>query len=162
MHSPGEPINSGCFYNPDPLTNIRGTNKSMDIHCNAGVTTTHMVGYLPGYGTVWYHPKGIANILSLACIEEHGYNVSYETNNGEGCFTVERPDGSQNKFIKSDRGLFYLNTDINSCASTVLITTVAENKVKYTTRNYNNAVLARKIQKIIGRPGTATSCLTAQ
>ena len=52
------------FYNAGLLRNIREGEAHMDIHCNAGVTSTNMVGDLPGYGTVWYHPKGIANILS--------------------------------------------------------------------------------------------------
>ena len=26
------------------------------IHCNAGITSTNMVGELVGYGTVWYNP----------------------------------------------------------------------------------------------------------
>jgi hypothetical protein len=53
------------FYNDKLLQNIRKSDTSMDIHCNAGVTSTDMVGDLPGYGEVWYHPNGIANILSL-------------------------------------------------------------------------------------------------
>jgi hypothetical protein len=38
----------------------------MTINCNAGGAATDQVGELAGYGQVWYHPKGIANILSLA------------------------------------------------------------------------------------------------
>jgi hypothetical protein len=34
----------------------------MNIYCNAGLSHTNMVGELDGYGTVWYNPKGIANI----------------------------------------------------------------------------------------------------
>jgi hypothetical protein len=45
------------------LENIR----MIDKICNAGVTRTNWVGDLPGYGgQVWYHKKGIANILSLS------------------------------------------------------------------------------------------------
>ena len=44
------------FHNPSLLVNIRESRKHMDIHCNAGVTSTNMVGDLPGYGTVWHHP----------------------------------------------------------------------------------------------------------
>jgi hypothetical protein len=54
------------FNNGALLNNIRKSKTFMDIHCNAGVTSTNMVGDLPGYGTVWYHPIGIAKILSLA------------------------------------------------------------------------------------------------
>jgi hypothetical protein len=142
------------FYNPALLTNIRKTNTSMEIHCNAGTTSTNMKGDLPGYGTVWFHPKGIANILSLARIEEHGYHVACDTNIGNGCFVVTKPDGSRNMFHKSDRGLFYLDTSIKKKESTVLINTVDEKKGKFTPRDYNRAVLARKIQKTIGRPST--------
>jgi hypothetical protein len=37
----------------------------MNIHCNAGISTTNMVGDLAGYGSVCYHESEIANILSL-------------------------------------------------------------------------------------------------
>jgi hypothetical protein len=45
----------------------------MDIHCNAGVTSTNLVGDLPGYGKVWFNPNGIANILSLLRVKEQGF-----------------------------------------------------------------------------------------
>jgi hypothetical protein len=51
------------FNNDELLTNIRQGETSMTIHCNAGTTKTNLIGDLPGYGTVWYHPSGIANIL---------------------------------------------------------------------------------------------------
>ena len=66
------------FYNASLLRNIRKVEKHMDIHCNAGVTSTNLVGDLPGYGTVWYHPNGIANILSLAKMQERGYHIKYD------------------------------------------------------------------------------------
>jgi hypothetical protein len=53
------------FCNPKLLKNIRVADGFMDIHCNAGVTSTNLAGDYPGYGTVWYHPNGIANIISL-------------------------------------------------------------------------------------------------
>ena len=69
------------FHNDKLLCNIRTTDGYMDIHCNAGVTSTNMVGDLKGYGTVWYHPKGIANILSLNRVKEK-YQVTYDSHNG--------------------------------------------------------------------------------
>jgi Zinc knuckle len=132
------------FYNPALLTNIRRTNTSMEIHCNAGTASTNMKGDLPGYGTVWFLPKGIANILSLASIEEHGYHVAYDSKIGNGCFIVTKPNGSRNLFQKSDCGLFYLDPDSKKEESTVLINTVEDNKGKYTPRDYDRAVLAQK------------------
>ena len=54
------------FHNVSLLSNICESDSRMDIHCNAGVTSTNLIGDLGGYGTVWYHPQGIANILSLS------------------------------------------------------------------------------------------------
>jgi hypothetical protein len=82
------------FYNRDLLTNIREGTSSMDIHCNAGVASTNLEGELAGYGTVWYHPNGIANILSLSRMKEHGHRVTYDSHDGNK-FTVhkQRRDG---------------------------------------------------------------------
>ena len=58
------------FYNKQLLRNIRQSKTGMEIHCNAGTTTTYTIGEFPGYGTVWFHPEGIANILSLSRISK--------------------------------------------------------------------------------------------
>ena len=70
------------FHNKKLLQNIRDSGRSMAIHCTAGVTTTRLVGDLPGYGKVWYHPNGIANILSLARVKAKGYTVTYDSAEG--------------------------------------------------------------------------------
>jgi hypothetical protein len=51
------------FCNGSFLENIRESTDSMSIQWNAGTITTNLVGDLPAYGEVWYHPNGIANIL---------------------------------------------------------------------------------------------------
>ena len=66
------------FCNPHLLRNIRRTPEGMRIHCNAGSRLTNLVGDLPGYGTVWYDPKAIANILSLRRVRDH-YHISYDS-----------------------------------------------------------------------------------
>jgi len=58
------------FYNMAMLTNIRRVPSKMNIHCNAGISTTNMVGDLAGYGTVCYHKSEIAKILSLVTSEQ--------------------------------------------------------------------------------------------
>jgi hypothetical protein len=138
------------FNNSDLLENIRQTTRKMHIHCNAGVAITDMVGDLPGYGTVWYYPDGVANILSLSRVCEAGYKVVYDSTNGNK-FMVSKPGGTIMQFNQSAQGLFYIDTKDNGM---VFINTVADNKNKYTNRDYNRAVLARKIQTIIGRPNT--------
>jgi hypothetical protein len=163
------------FYNPDLLTDIRTGSDSMSIHCNAGVTTTKIIGELSGYGTVWFHPDGIANILSLARVKEQGYRVTYDSNDGNR-FVIHKSDGSTRMFKESTRGLYYLDVTEqagNGTDETVqededdkntveddtdgeitMINTVADNRTKYTNRAYSRANLTRKIQKIIGRPST--------
>ena len=139
------------FHNEMLLERIRvSENGHMDIHCNAGVTSTNLVGDLPGYGTVWYHPKGIANILSLNKVKAK-YRVTYDSTDGNA-FVVHKNDGTTRTFKQSARGLFYMDTTPGT--GTTLVNTVAENKSNYTNRDYSRAELARQIQKRIGRPST--------
>ena len=137
------------FHSEKLLTNIRVAPGYMDIHCNAGVTSTNLIGDLDGYGTVWYQPKGIANILSLTKVSEK-YLVTYNSREGDA-FVVHKEDGTTRTFKKSPRGLFFMDA---ATTGTLLVNTVAENKSKYSNRDYSQAVLARKIQQTIGRPGT--------
>jgi len=68
----------------------------MKIHCNAGTATTRLVRNLPGYGEVWFHPEGIANILSLSKVKEK-YRVTFDSKNGNR-FMVHKADGSTRIF----------------------------------------------------------------
>ena len=145
------------FTNRRLLKNIRRAQKNMFIHCTAGVAKTNLVGDLPGYGTVWYHPDGIANILSLSKVKEK-YRVTFDSDINNQ-FIVHRPDGTQRIFQQSSRGLYFLDTSltpqpVNGTKDTVLVTTVADNASNFSNADYSQAVLARKLQKIIGRPTT--------
>ena len=54
--------------NPEMLLNIRKVRgkDAIRVHYNIRVKIMDRVGDLPGYGTVWYEPTGIANILSMS------------------------------------------------------------------------------------------------
>jgi len=54
------------FCNSKMLKDIHKINTYLKVFSAGGVTGTNKIGYLPGYGWVWYHPEGIANILLLA------------------------------------------------------------------------------------------------
>jgi len=41
------------------------TKCTLNLYCNAAKAFVNKKGDLKGYDTVWYHPEGIANILSL-------------------------------------------------------------------------------------------------
>ena len=62
------------------LRNVRKDNCDLAILSTGGNTTTNLVEDLPGYGTVWFHPGGIANILSLSKLAEI-YQVCYDITN---------------------------------------------------------------------------------
>ena len=124
----------------------------MYIHCTAGVTRTNLVGELPGYGTVWFHPDGIANILSLSRVKTKYWITIDSDENNE--FIVHKPDGSTRNFRESSRGLYYhdTSTGVTGVVETgmALVTTVADNASKYTHADYSRALLAHKTQQIIG------------
>jgi hypothetical protein len=136
------------FCNGGMLENIRMIDKTMNISCNAGVTRTSWVGDLPGYGQVWYHKKGIANILSLSKVEEK-YRITYDSEKKKQ-FVVHKGGGEKRYFKQAKNGLFYL--DASEATGTVLVTTVEDKKSSYMNRSYKQAILARKLQNIIGRP----------
>jgi hypothetical protein len=112
-----------------------------------------MIGDLPGYGTVWYHPDGIANILAL-CLVKKRFRVTFDSQGDDDSFIVHKPDGATRVFKESERGLYYLEVPVrpNGKHGTALVTTVKENKSKYTDRDYSKTVQARRIQRTIGRP----------
>ena len=148
------------FSNPKLLRNIRKCeNGGLNIHCNAGTAKTVLIGDLPGYGTVWYHEKGIANILLLSKAKEK-YKVTFDSSD-DNSFIVHKPDGEIRVFKESEKGLYYMDaadkveSDENAQKSengNILINTVADNKSKYSHDDYLRAQLARSIQQTIGRP----------
>jgi hypothetical protein len=140
------------FHNHELLQSIRRGDGFMDIHCNAGVTSTNLVGDLPSYGEVWFNPNGIANILSLSRVKERGFRVTFDSSNGNE-FHVHKPNGTARVFCESSLGLYYMDTETTGIA---LVNTVEGNKSNFSNCDYSRAILARTIQRMIGRPTTRT------
>jgi hypothetical protein len=137
------------FCNPNLVKNVRTAEKPLKLKCNAGTVSINKVADLPGYPeSVWFHEKGIANVLSLARVAKL-YPVTFD--NMEG-FTIHKKDGSKHVFRESERGLFYLDTSIKKQAETMLVMTVQDQMAKYSQRDVQRANLARKLQKTIGHP----------
>ena len=141
------------FCNKTLLQNIRKSNITMKIHCNAGTRTTNLIGDLPNYGTVWYDSQAIANILSLKRVKEK-YHVTYDSR--KGCiFHVTKNDGKRFEFIESEGGLYYMDTSkYIEKQGVTLITTVNDKRNNYTNEDYLRAIKARELQIAIGRPNT--------
>ena len=130
------------------LNNIRKLRVRRNIHCNAVIASTNWVGYLEGFGTLYYHKEGIVNILSLAKVQEK-YHITYNIQDGNA-FLVVKPDGQTHSFIMSDRGLYYLDTTAENGAN---LNTVAAKRSKYSAHDSSCGVNARQLQDIIGYPG---------
>jgi hypothetical protein len=54
------------FCNPNMVSNIRDTNETLALMMNAGVLLMSKKADVPRCGEVWYNPKAITNIFSLA------------------------------------------------------------------------------------------------
>ena len=111
------------------------------------MTTTDLQEDLPGYGTLWFHPGGIVNILSLSKVADK-YRVSYDST-GEKKFLVHLPGCKIRYFTQYDRGLFY---SVMSAGETVLINTVDHNISKYSECDYTRTLLAQNLQYKIALP----------
>ena len=145
------------FCNPQLLINIRRNAEGMRIHCNAGSCLTHLIGDLPGYGTVWYDLKAIANILSLRRVRDK-YHITYDSKYQQ--FVVTKPCGKEFVFKESEGGLHYLDTtcseqnkDQNYGREHVfMVNTVKDNRRNFTNNDYLWAIRARELQVTVGRP----------
>ena len=121
----------------------------MRIYSTGGTAQTNLIGSLPGYGTVWFHPDSIANILSLAKVKKN--RVTYDSA-GSDSFDLHMSNGIRS-FAESDTRLFYLYIKAPKYhVVTTLVNTVAANKTKYNNRDYSRAVTARKLQSIVANP----------
>ena len=107
-----------------------------------------LIETLPGYGAVWYHPEGIANVLSLARIRKK-HKVTYDSTNGNG-FVVHSPNMPTFKETEGSLHIYdmsKLKKDSYLLANVATIgkkkgngiRLVEENKKKYTDRDVERA-----------------------
>ena len=134
------------FCSPSQIENIRKIGEKMKIHCNVGTHVTDLIGDLPGYGTVWFDPQAIANVLSLQLVKKK-YHISYDSNDKNG-FIVTKPDRTTFEFRELKSGLHYLDTSKQIEAKKeetelykndghhFVINTVAHNCTQYTNNDY--------------------------
>jgi hypothetical protein len=116
------------FYNPELLCNsIKKAGGSVIVQANGGQIKYDHTGVLPGYGTVWYNPDGIANILSLGRVEDKGHLVEYS----KGQFTVTNKKSKNVTIFQKQGGLFVHR--VNIAGGTAFVQTVEENLAIYTT-----------------------------
>ena len=100
------------------------------IHCNSGVKVVDRIGEFPGYGTVWYEPTGIANILSMLRGTKK-FRVIFDSE-GRNFFRIVLPD-REVKFQLSPNGLYYFDAADRE-NGVLLLKTVSENREGFTRR----------------------------
>ena len=112
--------------NPKLVKNIRQVEGHMQLATQAGSTTTNWMADVPGYyRPVWFHPGGIANILSLINMIAK-YHVTYDSRAGDNPneFCVHKEDGGVRRFQQSRRGLYYLDTAKTENHTVLAVSTV--------------------------------------
>jgi len=143
------------FNNPNMLTNIRDSGRTLRALTNGGFQDSTQIGTFPNLGEVWYNPHSIANILSLADVCRVR-RVTMDSDQHHALF-VHRKDGSLMKFEAHPSGLYVFNA--NSSKDTVnaytLVNTVADQKKLFTPRQIADANKARDLYRMIGRPSEA-------
>ena len=128
------------------LRNIHRVKTTMRVRCNAGVTTTNLMGWLGDYpNPVWYNPNGVANILSLFLVQRY-YWVQYD-NEIEDAFHVTMKDGTIIRFKLYRKGLYTYDGHIgkDNEPAWAFINTIADRKEEYTKREYRDAVPAEGV-----------------
>ena len=91
--------------------------------------TTKFRGHLSRYGWVWFHPDGIANVLSLSRVKDkHRVTVYSATDN---CVRVHNDKHEISKFKEATKRLYYFDTVDRDVEETMLITTIEDNKRNY-------------------------------
>ena len=136
--------------NPSLLKDIHMVDRTMNIRCNAGYTSTNQMGYMGDCPVpVWYNPKGIANILSLDNVSRY-YRLTMDTKESPA-ITLHRGARPAVHFTLSTKGLYRF--DLAKLGSTEdvwsFLTTVDGQADKYTHRAYKAAAQARHLQNII-------------
>jgi hypothetical protein len=81
-----------------------------------------------------------------------GNTITYSSNKGNR-FVVRKLDGTIRIFGQFPSGLFYLDTE-KIVSKSVFINTVDNNKSNYTDKDNSQALLARRIQRMIRTPST--------
>ena len=141
------------FCNPALLWKIRASGRALHLSCNTGTVPSNQAGDLHGYVCVWYHPKGIANILGMSKVADNEkYWARYDSQEIKDFIVTGIKDGKETHFCRALRDLHWLDnkTTKNDEDGEVLINTVENNKCRYTRCSYLHAKLYGKLQRIIG------------
>ena len=154
------------FCNRNLLTDIHDVDEPLHLETNGGgYQVSTQMGTVPNIGKVWFNPDSIANVLSLAQVRRVR-RVTLDTA-AQAAFHVHKLDGSGTTvFAEHESGLYLHDASItqeagdNGTTNPAIVSysclqTVAEIKDLYTKRQVEAADGARKLYRLMGRPGMA-------
>ena len=130
------------FQNESFLTDVKSTTdgEMLRLHTSGGILDTYQKGHFGGL-TVWYNPKCLANILSLALVAEQ-YRVTMDTDI-ENAFTVHISERHVMKFTRVSPGLYLFdasNVDMSKLRNAFsFLNTVSDNKKLFRARDVRKA-----------------------
>ena len=96
------------FCHKNLVTKIWISKNSMTVKANGGDLKTHQKEYVENYGEVRFDEGEITNIMVLKNVKEK-FRVNYDSD-GDGTFTVHKPNGVNIKFGMHQDGLHYHET----------------------------------------------------
>jgi len=152
------------FMNNNMVTNIKVTKKPIQMNTNAGYKILQLEGEVPGFGRVYYDPTMMTNIFGFAKLAEK-CQIVYDSDI-EDAFHVHTDNGII-KFAQTDEGLYVYKPSskfIQAVAAekgmtfppevkvSCLVSSVEENKMGFTKRQFEDAKQARRLYHIVGCP----------
>ena len=147
------------FANSELVENIRSSKTTLELATNAGIQESNQVADVPGFGTVWYDDKAIANIFGLSDLKRR-YRITYDSKK-EDAFIVHMPKKNI-KFKCNPEGLYQYNVPKSykdsleqgqrTKGTSNMIASIAENRKGYTQRQFERAKVARNLYHIVGTP----------
>jgi hypothetical protein len=137
------------FCNRHLVTDIHECEDSMSVMGNGGTLVTNKKATVKNYGSVWFDPAAITNILSLKNVRDR-FRVTFDSDGGNA-FIVHRPDKSNLRFDMHQDGLYYHDPSGKAIS---LVETVKENQEGFSKRQIDQALQARELQSVLGNPST--------
>jgi len=158
--------NCDIFKNPRLLTNIRKHDGAgLVLQSNGGEMYTDYVGDVKGYGTVWFNPSSLANILSFANVRKQ-FKVTMNTGplDPSPTIMVHKRNGKPMCFREHAMGLYVHqssndkvadNDTLNDRQNYSFLSTDLELEREFTKREVLQAKLAKALYVKLGRPSQA-------
>ena len=116
------------------------------MHCNASHIRVTEKGWF-GDIKVWYHLKGIANIVSLKMLKNR-HCVTYDSEDRNGIFKVYTTKGIV-EFVPHENRLHYLDLKEKEEAGVALVTMIRDNFKGYRKKQEEGAIKAQCFQAML-------------